>query len=81
MSGMFGLGAAAVPLLPFSDARLKENIVPIAQTPGGNKVYSYNFLWDKTPQIGVMAQEVEHIPGAVIEHPSGYKMVDYSKVT
>ena len=77
MSGLFGLGAAGIGL---SDARLKENIVPIAQTPGGNKVYSYNFLWDKTPQIGVMAQEVEHIPGAVIEHPSGYKMVDYSKV-
>ena len=78
MSGLFGLGTAAIGL---SDARLKENIVPIAQTPGGNRGYSYNFLWDKTPQIGVMAQEVEHIPGAVIEHPSGYKMVDYSKVT
>ena len=80
MSGLMGIGAAGLGGFMMSDARLKENIVPIAQTPGGNKVYSYNFLWDKTPQIGVMAQEVEHIPGAVIEHPSGYKMVDYSKV-
>jgi hypothetical protein len=83
MSGLFGLGSAGIGaygMAAMSDERLKENIVPIAQTPGGNKVYSYNFLWDKTPQIGVMAQEVEHIPGAVIEHPSGYKMVDYSKV-
>tara|TARA_R110000803_G_scaffold167034_1_gene230324 strand:+ start:13 stop:1863 length:1851 start_codon:yes stop_codon:yes gene_type:complete len=80
MSGLMGIGAAGLGGFMMSDARLKENIVPIAQTPGGNKVYSYNFLWDKTPQIGVMAHEVEHIEGAVKVHPSGYKMVDYSKV-
>ena len=84
MSGMFGLGSAGIGAAGmaglFSDIRLKENIVPVAQTPAGIPVYTYNYIWDKTPQIGVMAHEVEHIEGAVSIHPSGYKMVDYSKV-
>lgn len=77
MSGLFDLGGAAI---MSSDIRLKENIRRIGTTPGGIPFYSYNYIWDQKPQAGVMAQEVEHIPGAVIEHESGYKLVDYSKV-
>jgi hypothetical protein len=35
----------------------------------------------KEPRIGPMAQQVEQVkPEAVAEHPSGYKVVDYSQL-
>lgn len=83
MSGMFGLGSAAITAAPFfSDERLKENVEPIGELPGGTMAYEYNYRGDspENRHAGVMAQEVEHIPGAVTTHPSGYKMVDYAKV-
>lgn len=72
-----GLGGAAGK--SFSDRRLKTNIKHIGHTPSGLNIYSYDYVWGE-PSIGVMADEVKHIPGAVIRHSSGYDMVDYSKV-
>ena len=65
----------------FSDRRLKENIVKIGQLLNGLFVYSFNYLWDKEPRIGVMSDEVrELIPEAVLVHSSGYDVVNYDKV-
>lgn len=79
-SNMFGglmtLGTTAA---MFSDRRLKTNIKHIGNTPSGLNIYSYDYLWGE-PGIGVMSDEVGHIPGAVIKHSSGFDMVDYSKV-
>lgn len=62
-----------------SDRRLKSNIKRIGQLPNGLPLYSYT-IFDR-PAIGVMADEVEKVlPEAVSVHPSGYKMVDYSKL-
>jgi hypothetical protein len=62
----------------FSDERLKENVQEVGETKSGQPIYTYNYKGDKTPQMGVMAQET---PGeAVGMHPSGFLMVDYSKV-
>lgn len=83
MNGLFGLGGAALlsPVGTFSDKRLKENIRRIGRTDGGLPVYTYNYIGDSQRQMGVMAQDVEKVdPSAVIEHSSGFKMVDYSKV-
>lgn len=74
MNGLFSLGS-----LFFSDRRLKTNIKHIGHTLGGVNVYSYDYVWGE-PSIGVMADEVKHIPGAVVKHTSGFDMVDYSKV-
>ena len=61
---------------PFSDRRLKSNIVRIGSTDGGLPLYRYT-IFGRT-QIGVMADEV---PAEAREmHPSGYWTVDYSKV-
>lgn len=80
VSGLFGLGKAALPLM-FSDRRLKENIVRVGSTPSGLPVYAFNYIWGGGQQVGVMADEVaKAIPDAVVEHESGYLMVDYSKV-
>ena len=72
------LGGAALSF--FSDRRLKTNIRKIGTTPGGNNWYSYEYIWGEASE-GVMADEVDHIPGAVIRHESGYDMVDYGRIT
>ncbi len=75
-----------------SDFRLKRNIRPLTGALDKlitlNGVY-YEYRKEEHPdlplaantQIGVIAQEVEAVlPEAVITDPSGYKMVDYSKL-
>jgi hypothetical protein len=77
MSGLFGLGSAFL----MSDRRVKEDIKRIGTTDGGMPVYTFRYKGELATQMGVMAQDVEKIrPDAVIDHPSGVKMVDYSKV-
>lgn len=80
-SGLFGLGSSALgsglslPAL-FSDRRLKSNIERVGTHPLGIGIYEYD-IFDRRER-GVMAQEVEQVmPSAVIEHPSGFKMVNY----
>jgi len=65
----------------FSDERLKENIEPVGELYDGLKVYRYNYLWDETPQIGVMADEVEEKYPEAVSEVGGYKMVRYDKAT
>lgn len=63
-----------------SDRRLKTNIKPTdRKTSKGFNIYSYEKYG--VPEIGVMADEVQLVlPEAVVEMPSGYLAVDYSKV-
>ena len=83
-----GLGTAISSVLPFSDKRLKKNLVKIGVTDKGVNVYSWKWNEkaedigaDSHPTVGVIAQEVQQIiPEAVIQHENGYLMVDYSKV-
>lgn len=82
MGGLFSLGGAAMQsggwggLFSMSDARLKTNVVKLGAVDGVN-VYAYDYIWGGPREVGVMAQEVPH---AAVKHPSGYLMVDYSKV-
>jgi hypothetical protein len=57
---------------------LKEDIQLIGRYRDIN-IYRWKYVWGEEA-VGVMADEVEHIPDAVIEGPSGYKMVDYRRV-
>lgn len=75
-TGSMAGGIAAM----FSDRRLKKNIEQVSVLPNGLPWYKFDYIWDE-PAEGVMADEVEKVmPEAVIEHPSGYKMVDYNMV-
>jgi hypothetical protein len=65
--------------LEFSDARLKTNIRPIGRTARGNTIYAWDWKTGGSGQ-GVIAQEVQHVPGAVFCDADGLLMVDYSKV-
>lgn len=82
-SGMsvLGLGLQAAPLLGFSDYRLKEDISePIGATHEGIPIRLWKYKGDPTLRVGFVAQEVALTkPEAVVEHPSGYLMVDHGK--
>jgi hypothetical protein len=68
------LGGAAIA----SDRRLKKNIKRIGTHVLGIGLYTWDYLWG-LPFSGVMADEVEQVmPEAVVMHPSGFKMVNYS---
>jgi hypothetical protein len=71
-SGTAELFGTALAAIAFSDRRLKRDVIPL-----GHGVYEFSYLWDDERHVGVMAQE--H-PEARILHPSGFWMVDYSKV-
>jgi hypothetical protein len=73
MGGM--LGSAAIKA---SDRRLKKNIKRIGTHALGIGLYTWDYLWGQ-PFSGVMADEVEKVmPEAIVCHPSGFKMVNYS---
>jgi hypothetical protein len=78
-----GLGTINTnPYIGPSDIRLKADIEPIGER-GGHAWYRFRYVWDEpgTKREGVMAQEViETHPDAVITHPLGFLMVDYSKL-
>lgn len=75
-------GAAAIASL-FSDGRLKEDLTFSGYDNEGRRWYTYRYVWDEhgMRRRGVIAQEImDSDPGAVSVHPSGYLMVDYSKL-
>jgi hypothetical protein len=73
-SGLFNLAGSAIAA---SDRRLKSNIERIGTHKLGIGIYEYDILGER--KQGVMADEVEKVmPEAVLMHPSGYKMVNYS---
>ena len=74
-SGITGAVGAALPFF-MSDRRLKSDIIEIGCTASGQPVYEYTIFGHR--EIGVMAQESP--PEAVRRHPSGYLMVDYSRI-
>ena len=67
----------------YSDRRLKTDVKRVGVLDSGLPVYSYRFKGSSLPQMGVMADEVERVaPGAVhVDRQSGYKKVDYRKVS
>src|SRR5574344_707434 len=78
------IAGAALPYILASDKNVKKNIVKIGEKNGIN-VYEFEYKTDKYPelpegkQIGVIAQEVEHIPNAVVQGDK-YKLVDYAVI-
>jgi len=79
ISGVLGIGGS---LMKMSDRRLKTDIKDIGRTHDDQKIYSYRFKGSNTPQIGMMADEVERkTPEAVGRGPGGFKGVRYDLAT
>jgi len=61
-----------------SDRRLKSEIQPLK---GLDYLSTYSFTINGTPDIGVLADEVERIaPSCIYERPDGFKAVAYQKL-
>src|SRR3569832_754479 len=76
---LIGLGTTA--FSAFSDKRVKDNIEKVGKTFDGQNIYSYNYKGDTTPQMGLMAQEVEKKTPDAVGEVSGIKTVNYKKAT
>ena len=64
-----------------SDARLKENITKIGNSPSGINIYEWNYIGKPQKYRGVLAQELlESHPDAVDLMPNGYLGVYYGKI-
>jgi len=79
LGGLGGIGS----LFTLSDERAKEDIQPVGKLADGQKVYSYTYKGDpeRTPQIGLLAQEVEEREPDAVAEVGGVKMVNYAKAT
>jgi hypothetical protein len=81
-----GAGLGMYAAFALSDATTKQDITLVGQLPNGVNVYEFEYKpafrskWGHGRKTGVLAHEVEHIPGAVLQHPAGYKLVNYGKV-
>lgn len=78
--GLGQLGGAAMgayAMGAFSDRRLKRDILRIGTLSNGVPLYQFRYIWGGPVHLGVMADEV---PWARVLHPSGFWLVDYSRV-
>lgn len=78
LGGLLNFGASAY---KYSDERLKENIDAVGELYDGTRVYRYNYRGDDTPQIGVMAQEIEKQTPEAVREFGGFKAVNYAAAT
>lgn len=81
-SGLFqGIGSAVGGFMAKgSDIRIKENIRKVGSTDSGLPVYTYNYIGNKTTEMGVMAQDVEKVNPDAVTELNGYKAVYYSLI-
>lgn len=71
------LGAWASTGFAWSDRRLKRDVCRIGTSRAGHAIYSYRYLWSPRRHVGVMADEVAHVSGAV-RRIGGVSMVNYA---
>lgn len=61
-----------------SDIRFKENLQQVGKLDNGLNVYLFNYKNDKTPRLGLIAQQVQKVrPEAVVRDKDGYLYVRY----
>lgn len=78
-SSLGGTLAAASPLLAGSDRRIKRDVNLIGKTFDGQNLYSFRYIGDDKPYVGLMAQEVEKRDPAAVVEIEGVKFVDYGR--
>lgn len=68
----------AAALYAASDIRFKENVEQVGVLFNGLPVYVFNYKNDKTPRLGLIAQDVQKVkPEAVNEDKNGYLYIRY----
>lgn len=68
---------------PFSDERLKENVKPLEHSLEKIlKLEGVSYTWKKneSPDVGLIAQNVEKVYPELVKTEGDYKQVDYQKL-
>ncbi len=78
-AGLSSILGSLGPLLAFSDERVKEDIEPVGETHDGQQLYSYRYIGDSEPRVGLLAQEVEKRDPAAVVDLGGVLAVDYNR--
>jgi len=83
LGGLFGLAGAGIKAIPFSDRRLKKDIVPMGHKKG-LPWYGFRYVWDDASsplRYSFMAQDVLPVrPEAVHLDPSGFYRVNVDMI-
>lgn len=83
MGGLFGLGAGLLKALPFSDRRLKKDIIELGERKG-LPWYGFRYIWETSSsplRHGFMAQDaLAVVPQYVYEDPSGFYRIDQESI-
>ena len=83
MNNLLGAGATIEAAALLSDKRAKENLKPVGKLDNGLKVYVGNYKeetgLDTTPQLFLLAQEVEKKNPDAVGEKGGYLAVNYKK--
>lgn len=83
LNNLMGVGATLGAAYMLSDKRAKENLKPVGKLDNGLKVYVGNYKeetgLDTTPQLFLLAQEVEKKNPDAVGEKGGYLAVNYKK--
>lgn len=83
LNNLLGVGATLGAAYMLSDKRAKENLKPVGKLDNGLKVYVGNYKeetgLDTTPQLFLLAQEVEKKNPDAVGEKGGYLAVNYKK--
>lgn len=79
LSGLGSSLGSLGPLAMFSDERVKEDIAEIGETHEGQPLYSYRYIGDPTPRVGLMAQDEEKRDPDNVFEIGGIKAINYER--
>lgn len=81
MGGIAGLAGNAMRFMPWSDVRLKTDIVPIGRDDNGLMAYEWTYTFAPGRYRGYLAHEVKALyPAAVVTQANGFDAVDYERI-
>lgn len=81
MGGLFGLGGAAMRFMPWSDRRLKKDVVELGIDDTGLMAVEWTYTFMPGRFRGYMADNVRQLyPDAAVLMPNGFWAVDYARI-
>ncbi len=81
MGGMFGLGAAGMRFMPWSDRRLKKDVIELGIDSTGLMAVEWTYTFMPGRFRGYMADNVRQLyPDAAVLMPNGFWAVDYARI-
>jgi len=81
MGGIAGVAGQAMRFIPWSDRRLKKDVVELGVDNTGLMGVEWTYIWGGPRFRGYMADDVRRLyPAAVVRQPNGFDAVDYARI-